>query len=123
VSYATPTYYADRLCERGRLYLRDFFVASADHTEALQNLKFNAEAVRRRQREQRYGGIRNQDGSLRQKTDSERQQIRTDQDAVENLIRQETLRRANNVLNVNRYSKQNWRSPWPKEFGKVMFWL
>jgi eukaryotic translation initiation factor 2C len=25
VSYASPTYYADRLCERGRCYLREWF--------------------------------------------------------------------------------------------------
>jgi eukaryotic translation initiation factor 2C len=25
VSYASPTYYSDRLCERGRLYIRKFF--------------------------------------------------------------------------------------------------
>jgi eukaryotic translation initiation factor 2C len=25
VSYASPAYYADRLCERGRAYLRDFY--------------------------------------------------------------------------------------------------
>jgi len=30
VSYATPTYYADRLCERGRHYLADFFDGHAD---------------------------------------------------------------------------------------------
>lgn len=30
VSYATPTYYADRLCERGRHYLADFFDGRVD---------------------------------------------------------------------------------------------
>jgi len=28
VSYAPPAYYADRLCERGRSYLRDFFLGT-----------------------------------------------------------------------------------------------
>ena len=30
VSYASPTYYADRLCERGRAYLRAFFAPSPE---------------------------------------------------------------------------------------------
>ncbi|KAK7517215.1 ribonuclease H-like domain-containing protein [Phyllosticta citriasiana] len=31
VSYASPAYYADRLCERGRIYLREFYDGSPDH--------------------------------------------------------------------------------------------
>lgn len=34
VSYATPTYYADRLCERGRHYLSNFFDGLVDAREA-----------------------------------------------------------------------------------------
>lgn len=40
VSYVSPTYYADRLCERGRLYIRKFYNGDdADLRKKLDNAK------------------------------------------------------------------------------------
>lgn len=39
VSYVSPTCYADRLCERGRTYLRKFFVGRPDVRELEKDIK------------------------------------------------------------------------------------
>lgn len=53
VSYATPTYYADRLCERGRHYLREFF----DGDIAVKNM--SAEVRQKTLEEHWHRGDRN----------------------------------------------------------------
>lgn len=55
VSYATPTYYADRLCERGRHYLSDFF----DGSPTLQNM--SADVVKKTVEEHWHRGDRNKE--------------------------------------------------------------
>ena len=39
VSYASPAYYADRLCDRGRAYIRDFIVGSREMRDQLNEAK------------------------------------------------------------------------------------
>lgn len=39
VSYASPAYYADRLCERARCYFRKFFAPSHDDRKELKHEK------------------------------------------------------------------------------------
>ncbi|KAF2648959.1 hypothetical protein K491DRAFT_735867 [Lophiostoma macrostomum CBS 122681] len=39
VSYASPAYYADRLCDRGRQYLREFFASSKKQRDSLDHFK------------------------------------------------------------------------------------
>jgi eukaryotic translation initiation factor 2C len=41
VSYASPTYYADRLCERGRCYLREWYNPTSTKRKEFDNKKFD----------------------------------------------------------------------------------
>jgi eukaryotic translation initiation factor 2C len=43
VSYAAPAYYADRLCERARCYLRDFFAPTQHKREELDKKRWGLE--------------------------------------------------------------------------------
>jgi eukaryotic translation initiation factor 2C len=43
VSYAAPTYYADRLCERGRCYLRQWYNPDMEMRKKWNNLKYRLE--------------------------------------------------------------------------------
>jgi eukaryotic translation initiation factor 2C len=43
VSYAAPAYYADRLCERARCYLRDFFSPSRQRRNELDQSRYRYE--------------------------------------------------------------------------------
>ncbi|KAL1799385.1 hypothetical protein ACET3X_003422 [Alternaria dauci] len=51
VSYAPPTYYADRLCERGRIYLRSFLNGNSSALDTINNKKTAMEAEQRTLRE------------------------------------------------------------------------
>ncbi|KAF2792928.1 Piwi-domain-containing protein, partial [Melanomma pulvis-pyrius CBS 109.77] len=58
VSYAAPAYYADRLCERGRHYLRDYFIKTQQGKawqEELDDIKRNTEQQAKRKRVSRWG--------------------------------------------------------------------
>ena len=43
MSYATPAYYADRLCERGRCYLRSIYSPNANDKSKWRETKKRAE--------------------------------------------------------------------------------
>ncbi|KAF2740263.1 hypothetical protein EJ04DRAFT_508252 [Polyplosphaeria fusca] len=50
VSYASPAYYADRLCERGRCYVREWFNPSPDKRNEHKKRKDEMMDRRRKQR-------------------------------------------------------------------------
>ena len=68
VSYATPTYYADRLCERGRHYLAEFFDGTVDvrgvSDEALQKRIRDTWCKGDPSRERKNPWHRNLDGTM-----------------------------------------------------------
>lgn len=94
VSYASPTYYADRLCERGRLYIRRFYNGDdAPLAEELRRVRAHAlEARRGRGREADLG------------VDAEVRRV------VEGRVRGEFYRGREG-------------NPWVAGVGETMFWM
>ncbi|KAF2126832.1 Piwi-domain-containing protein [Dothidotthia symphoricarpi CBS 119687] len=121
VSYASPTYYADRLCERGRMYIRKYFNGDEDAlwTE-LHDLKKTIEDAQKADRAARYGGgshvkskaekdlegdhaksvIDNQKAYVFEKIESEFYMYRDSSDEAEKSD-----------------------NPWPKTMDGTMFWM
>ncbi|KAH7068120.1 Piwi domain-containing protein [Paraphoma chrysanthemicola] len=55
VSYASPTYYADRLCERGHLYIRRFYLGNDDDLKKdLHDEKVKLEDAQLKKRQTRF---------------------------------------------------------------------
>ncbi|PSN66108.1 Piwi-domain-containing protein [Corynespora cassiicola Philippines] len=78
VSYTSPTYYADRLCERGRLYLQKFFVTNVDEDlyKDVNNFKNEQSDLKKADRDKKYGPGR------RKMSDKGRRKAKDDSKAV-----------------------------------------
>jgi eukaryotic translation initiation factor 2C len=125
VSYASPAYYADRLCERGRIYLRDLYQrtdrGAALHTQ-FKEFKWDEEDAREAVRVREFGNLRNDDGSARRKTEMEVKMEETHRKEVEELCDQWALGKARRDW----YGDENepvGQNPWHQNISKTMFWM
>ncbi|KAF2709989.1 Piwi-domain-containing protein [Pleomassaria siparia CBS 279.74] len=74
VSYAAPAYYADRLCERGRQYMRDYFTRTDKGRwlqEQMDYYKKDEESKAKQARTKKYGAERDDKHNKRSKSDEE----------------------------------------------------
>ncbi|XPT01576.1 hypothetical protein M3J09_010708 [Ascochyta lentis] len=120
VSYAAPAYYADRLCERGRLYLRDMYLGGPKR-HALDTYKWGEEDQREHARTAKYGKLRKADGSLRVQSPSELEQIKMDKEGIAQLCEAWTMREARSSFYGDGDAKA--RNPWHGHVAKTMFWM
>ena len=120
VSYASPAYYADRLCERGRCYLRSYFTAprGTEERKWFNDLKDKHEKTHKAQREQKFGthkrGTKKSAGLEEHEAE--------DKDKVQKLCDDEVMRRAKEIF----YSFRNdgkEGNPWHPRLSKTMFWM
>jgi eukaryotic translation initiation factor 2C len=111
VSYASPTYYADRLCERGRLYLRNFFLGRDSEVEK--------ELAEVKKEEEKKRTPAPQSATDEQKRAHKKQQLNTLDDA----LKKKTLELAQTRFGQYRDRNDSWVNPWQKELGQTMFWL
>lgn len=120
VSYASPTYYADRLCERGRLYLRKFFVYDESLRKILDDKK--GEAMKKCKF---YGKVPlgNADGSRFKMTDEQRKLLEKERKEVEKAVDDTTMKLAAGAFYEHVPKDPKWGNPWSREVGKVMFWM
>jgi eukaryotic translation initiation factor 2C len=126
VSYASPAYYADRLCERGRCYLRSFLVAPKrtpvrDEFDAFQ-AKLEKEIKTAREKDfpaatkggsqQRRKGRQPKEPKLaaREEADKKKLQEKCDEHVMEKA-REE----------FEKYRKGG--NPWHPNISKTMFWM
>lgn len=122
VSYASPAYYADRLCERGRCYLRDFFVntpESQTRRNKVRQLKHDEEKARAAVRRNRFGNRLNADGTKRVKKQGEEEQEKRDREEVDKLLKESTMKEARKEFYLNGEDK----NPWHKNVSGTMFWM
>jgi eukaryotic translation initiation factor 2C len=92
VSYAAPAYYADRLCERARCYLRDFFSPSSDMRKSHDK--------HRKQKEKDEGlwAPTDMDNMTRAQKDKERARVKEKKDRVEMSLEKDTMEKARRRL-------------------------
>lgn len=127
VSYASPAYYADSLCERARLYMRKYFVKGTDKafdtsiTASLDALKVDGKQYSRNR-------INAEFPADAERTDEVKKQIRDD----EQLYRKQMLTRLRNKVfdefkrEFERFadrSNDTGLNPWHPSLGDTMFWM
>ena len=127
VSYASPAYYADRLCERGRCYLRDFFINTDGINphqgktlrQQLKDFKRGQEQGKANVRINQFGSPWNTDGTRRAKSVAEQTQELNDRKAVEDSCVNQVMRLARREF----YKYGEDRNPWHSGVAKTMFWM
>jgi eukaryotic translation initiation factor 2C len=136
VSYASPTYYADRLCDRGRLYIPKSFTGDdngfKDELECLTN-QTATEKQRARNDRFRKSGDSNYDKKKHGlKSDGELAQEEIDREEMRKRIREMTLKhvkeefykeKIGHETDVEEIEKLMVGNPWKENVGKVMFWM
>ncbi|KAH9866106.1 hypothetical protein J1614_008670 [Plenodomus biglobosus] len=124
VSYAPPAYYADRLCERGRVYLRDFL--SPTHNSECRDTHYKRhEAIKaalQHTREARFRSLRKtaSDGKTRIKSPAEKEQEEIDRKVAEDQLRRWTFDQAAPVFYGGDGTPRN---PFGDVVGQTMFWM
>ncbi|KAL5450265.1 hypothetical protein PMIN07_001265 [Paraphaeosphaeria minitans] len=132
VSYASPAYYADRLCERGRCYLRDFFVRTNDGRPYRQELERDQRTLKNAQHASivaRYGPERNPaTRKKRARHPKEEEQRRVDKDVNARATNDWVWERA-----AVKFYGGRWvdgrpcpgpaRNPFHDNVRKTMFWM
>ncbi|KAH7092237.1 ribonuclease H-like domain-containing protein [Paraphoma chrysanthemicola] len=126
VSYATPTYYADRLCDRGRMYLPNTWSSNDPAHDAL--LKSTARAMHAQfqiDRNNTYRSGREYDPSTDTKDTTEIDDEIAHREEVRKEIRKLTLDFAMKEfykykIDAGEDMKGN---PWHTDLNKIMFWM
>ena len=115
VSYASPAYYADRLCERGRCYLRNFLVAprGSPARDDFERFRDDIEQQLRRLREGQF------DVRARPKPQALVEQEKVDKAEVEKKCGEYVMSEAKREFEKYR----SGGNPWHPNVAKTMFWM
>ena len=121
VSYVSPTYYADRLCERGRLYIRNFFNGDdAALWGEYRAFKSNLEATLKEVRATAFG----KESHAKTKAEREMEKRHADKvdhdskDFVFSKIKEEFYR-----FKDEEETGDGWGNPWADSVADTMFWM
>jgi eukaryotic translation initiation factor 2C len=126
VSYAPPAYYADRLCERGRNYLRDWFTPSyeSEHFKVYQERKTTIEKDAKIVLKNDIANLPVQAiPAGRRKARKSVQQVEYERKSRENV--EKTLEKEF-LLSAKEYFKDqraDGPGPWAEALDKTMFWM
>jgi eukaryotic translation initiation factor 2C len=113
VSYVSPTYYADRLCERGRLYMRKYFNGDDQQLwDELATLKNRLEKELKAVREQRFPKTPQGKGSEERKMEREH---------AERVVLESKRFVAERVQ--GEFCAADAGNPWGVLMGNNMFWM
>jgi eukaryotic translation initiation factor 2C len=126
VSYAPPAYYADRLCERGRNYLRDWFTPNyeSEHFKEYQERKTTIEKDAKIVLKNDIANLPVQAiPAGRRKARKSVQQVEYERKSRENV--EKTLEKEF-LLSAKEYFKDqraDGPGPWAEALDKTMFWM
>ncbi|KAI4671213.1 uncharacterized protein J4E88_009246 [Alternaria novae-zelandiae] len=125
VSYAAPTYYADRLCDRARLYLLDTWAGrDATFLGTLNTAKANEPTRLQTDRDARYRGGRAFDAAAGDvKSNAEIDEENAVPQAVRAHLRALVLARAQAEFYSEKPAGTTTGNPWHESLDKVMFWM
>ncbi|KAI8943145.1 hypothetical protein NX059_001175 [Plenodomus lindquistii] len=122
VSYVPPAYYADQLCERGRIYLRDFLTPTPGPDLGDRHDKKHKEIKKALQdaREAKYKADRKTDnrGKKTIRSEAEKQQEDKDKKTAQDEIKKWTFEQAAPDF----YGQQAAKNPFHDFVGQTMFW-
>ena len=121
VSYASPTYYADRLCERGRLYIRKYYLGDDDDLEAdLKDKKKTLEDDLKKKRQAKYGAKEHKKTAEERKLEKEHAEHvdKTLKDFVFGKIRDEFC-----MFKDDPEENLRWQNPYSRKLELTMFWM
>jgi len=132
VSYASPAYYADRLCERGRCYLRDLFIGASDYTKELEQYGKDLEEVYENIRDKKYPKPPKPKGKKKaggkrekrpEKSDEELKLVDQHKKAIVEKLKARTMEWAEREF--YRYKKEGEEegNPWADDVTETMFWM
>lgn len=122
VSYASPTYYADRLCERGRLYIRAYYNGDEPaHKAMLDDAKHKKAEAQKKLRQKMFGH------AWHERSRKEKEKEKKDAEELTNHLRQLTWDAVNRVFcpqpKVPEPGRPVWRNPYGRELRDTMFWM
>lgn len=126
VSYAPPAYYADRLCERGRQYLRDWFTPNddSDHYKKYKDLENEIQANNSKQLARELAALPAApipQGQRRARKSVDQVQLeRKHQDLNEKTLEAKMLAQAKDYMNEKR---NGGCGPWHESLDDTMFWM
>ncbi|KAJ4376118.1 hypothetical protein N0V83_001399 [Neocucurbitaria cava] len=126
VSYAPPAYYADRLCERGRQYLRDWFTPNDDseHYKAYKKSEKEIEENNSRELARKIAALPAApipQGQRRARKSVDQVTLeRKHRDLNEKTLEAEMLAQAKNYMNEKR---NGGCGPWHESLDGTMFWM
>lgn len=122
VSYATPTYYADRLCDRARLYLPMTWSGS-DPTflDSLETAKTEHLTSRQTERDTKYRQGQKFDKALNVKSEEELAHEAEDDESLRLYAREYTMTYARKEF----YGREDnlTGNPWHTDLNRIMFWM
>lgn len=116
VSYAPPAYYADRLCERGRVYLREFFAPDGQGDKGKRWDERKKEIEEDVKKGKGKGKGRTDDGGMEMERDWEREWRKS----VKEKLDKEVLEEAKKEFGKHR---KDGPGPWAEMHDGVMFWM
>jgi eukaryotic translation initiation factor 2C len=120
VSYASPTYYADRLCDRGRMYIRKYFV---------KNDKALGEELQQKEKELRVDkeNVRNalieSDPKIEKKDwkSKKKEQEKKDWKDIKKKLAELVFERVKKDFYM--FEEQGRMNPWDASLDDTMFWM
>jgi eukaryotic translation initiation factor 2C len=121
VSYVSPTYYADRLCERGRLYIRKYFNGD-DKTlwNDLNDFKTKFEADLRTDKEKQF------DKSQYRKEKSEKDMEKAHAEKIAKETKMFVFKKVAKEFYRDWDEEEPEKSagnPWADSIADTMFWM
>jgi len=128
VSYATPTYYADRLCERGRLYLyKTLNGAQAEELENDKNKEINRQTMNRNLTFRQNPDTNYNKSRDGQKSGEELGQEKEDLATLDAFVKRRAMEYAEaeffeHAKDLNGKPRADG-NPWTDEVGRQMFWM
>lgn len=121
VSYASPTYYADRLCERGRLYIRKYYNGDdKDTTADFKKYKKDLEDEFKEAREKQFSA------KPHKKTKQERDLEKKHAENVAKMCKEFMFKKVAKDFYPGwdeDKPEETARNPWQDSIAGTMFWM
>jgi len=121
VSYAAPAYYADRLCERTRCYIREFLVPSEEDRKDIDDLRKREERNRGLLTPKKYDREVEKNRTRAERT-KERDELNKKKEEVEEALKKHVFDKAvasfRGNVNDPHYDQQK-----RNQLLKTMYWM